>query len=236
MAQSTVYNWPVINKQAVCKTQDADAGSNLVLNGTMALTGADQISFIRAGFSRSVSISSTSNLSGATFTVTGIQNGAKVTKNNITGPNNNTIYVDDTVFDIVTEVKANNNVTNVQVGTGKTGFLQLISAGPLSSVVNIRSTNGLQALSVIPMTDGIPAENGITYTLWTTLENVANNYIPLLSQINRFFSLSVADYYFADQSTKNLYQAAKLTNYILLQVKATTHPETDSLDLIFMQS
>lgn len=236
MAQNTVYTWPVINKQAVCKTQDANAGDDLILDGTMSVIGASQISFLRTGVSRSVSISSVDDLSGVMFTVTGIQNGAGIIKNNITGPAaNQTVYTDE-IFDTITSVSVDANVTNVQVGTGTTGFLPLIGADPNFSRFNIRNTNGSYALSVIPMTGNVPAENGITYTLWTTLENVENNYIPLLSQINRFFSLSVADYYFADQLTKNLYQASKLTNYILVQITATAQPETNSLEVIFMQS
>jgi hypothetical protein len=231
MAQNTVYQWPVQNLQAVCKTQDVDAGDNLVLNGTMSVSGVAQISFIRSGFSRSVSISSTDDLSGATFTVTGIQNGAGIIKNNITGPNNNTIYTDE-IFDAITSVTVDSNVTHVQVGTGDTGFLPLLNADPTFSRFNIRHTNGSYALSVIPSIGA-----GITYTVWTTLENISNNGvpngIPFVNQTNRFFPLSES---LEDATTKQLYQTTNLTNYLLLQVTASTTPDTDSLDLIVMQS
>lgn len=236
MAQNKSYNWPVINKQAVCKTQDVNAGDNLVLNGTMSVSGASQISFIRTGVSRSVSIHSTDNLSAAKFTVTGIQNGAGIIKNNITGPAANaTVYIDE-VFDVITSVTVDSNVTNVQVGTGKTGFLPLLSTDSALSLISIRSTNGLQALSIIPMNNSIPAIGEITYTVWTTLENIDDNGIPFLSQLDRLFHLSSGDPDLVDASEKKIYQATKLTNYLLLQVTDSANPETNSLDLIFMQS
>jgi len=219
MAQNTVYQWPIQNLQAVCKTQDANAGDNLILNGVMAVSGASQISFIRTGVSRSVSISSTDNLSGAKFTVTGIQNGAGIIKNNITGPNNNTIYTDE-IFDVITSVTVDSNVTNVQVGTGKEGFLPLIGADPNFSRFNIRSTNGSYALSVIPMTNGAPSDDGITYTVWTTLENIDDNGIPFKNQIDRFFSLEGTE---EDETGSIMLQGTGLTNYILLQVKRLKH-------------
>jgi hypothetical protein len=151
MAQNTVYQWPVQNLQAVCKTQDADAGDNLsIKRNVMAVSGVAQISFIRSGFSRSVSISSTDDLSGATFTVTGIQNGAGIIKNNITGPNNNTIYTDE-IFDAITSVTVDSNVTHVQVGTGDTGFSTFNKCGShIFQDLISGSTNGSYALSVIP--------------------------------------------------------------------------------------
>lgn len=230
MAQNTVYSWPVVNLQAVCKTQDAEADENLVLNGTMAISGAEQISFIRLGFSRSISISSTSDLSGTKFTVTGIQNGAGIVVKDVAGPNNGTVYI-DSVFDAITSVSVDKNVTNVQVGTGKTGFLPLINADPTFSRFNIRHTNGSYALSVIPSTGA-----GITYTVWSTLENIDNNAIPFKDQTTRFFPLSEANPDLQNQTTKQIYHSTNLTNYLLLQVTASTAPTTDSLDLICMQS
>jgi hypothetical protein len=237
MAQNTSYNWPVMNKEAVCKTQNVTFApaallANLVLDGTMAVSGASQISFIRTGVSRSVSISSTDDLSGAKFTVTGIQNNAGIIKNNITGPTaNGTVYTDE-IFDVITLVtveRANTaaSVTNVQVGTGKTGFLPLINADPTFARFNFRHTNGSYALSVIP------SSGSVTYTVWTTLENIDDNGLPFLNQTNRFFPLAVA---LEDATTKQIYQATNLTNYILLQVTASATPLVDSLDLICMQS
>jgi len=224
MAQNTVYNWPVVNLQAVCKTQDVDAGDNLVLDGTMAISGAAQISFIRTGVSRSVSISSVNDLSVARFTVIGIQNGAGIVKNDITGPNAGTVYIDD-IFDTITSVSVDIGVVGVQVGTGSTGFLPLLNADPTFSRFNIRNTNGSCALSVIP------SAASVLYTVWTTLENIDNG-IPFKNQLTRFFTLTAG---MTDASTKQLYQATSLTNHFLVQVSSGT-PATDSLDLIYMQS
>lgn len=230
MAQNTVYKWPVQNMQAVCKTQDVAAGKELILNGMMAVTGSADISFIRAGFSRSVSISSTNNLAGATFTVIGIQNGGRI-EENIAGPNTNTIYTTE-IFDVITSVSVDNNVTNVQVGTGDTGFLPLINASPNFSVLNIRNTNGLYALSVIPLDAGVPSnDDGITYTVFNTLENTDNNGVSFVSQLDRFFVFEKLE----NKGVKNLIQNINLTNYILIQITATA-AVTNTLEAIFMQS
>ena len=232
MAQNTVYKWPVVNLQAVCKTQNANAGDELILDGTMAEIGSAEISFIRTRVSRSVSITSTDDLSGVNFTVTGMQNGGRVTKDNITGPNNTTIYIDE-VFDTITSVSVDGNVTNVQVGTGTKGFLPLISANPNFSVLNIRNTNGLYALSVIPFNGANIANNdGITYTILNTLENIQNNGKSLLSQLPRLFEFQGM----SNKRDKQLIQNINLTNYILVQINATATPNTDTLEAIYMQS
>lgn len=231
MAQNTVYKWPVQNTQAVCKTQDANAGDELVLNGTMAEIGSAEISFIRTGVSRSVSIHSVDDLSGVNFTVTGMQNGGRITQEFV-GPNNATVWSDE-VFDTITSVSVDQNVTNVQVGTGTKGFLPIISASPNFSVLNIRNTNGLYALSVIPFKDANIANNdGITYTIWNTLENIQNNGKSLLSQLTRLFAVQEM----LDKGDKQLIQDINLTNYILIQITATATPNTDTLEAIYMQS
>lgn len=231
MAQNTVYKWPVVNLQAVCKTQDADAGEDLVLNGTMAEIGSAEISFIRTGVSRTVSIHSVEDLSGVNFTVTGMQNGGRVTQEFV-GPNNATVWSDE-VFDTITSVSVDGNVTNVQVGTGTKGFLPIISASPNFSVLNIRNTNGLYALSVIPFKNAnIANKDGITYTIWNTLENIQNNGKSLLSQIPRFFEFEEM----LDERDKQLIQNINLTNYILVQITATATVDEDTLEAIYMQS
>lgn len=231
MAQNTVYKWPVVNLQAVCKTQDANAGDDLILDGTMTEIGSAEISFLRTGVSRSVSISSVNDLSGVTFTVTGMQNGGRVTED-ITGPNTNTVWSNQ-VFDTITSVSVNNNVTNVQVGTGTQGFLPIISASPNFSVLNIRNTNGLYALSVIPFKNAAIANgNGITYTIWNTLEDIKNNGKSLVSQIPRLFEFQGMK----DKGDKQLIQDINLTNYILVQITATATPDEDTLEAIYMQS
>lgn len=226
MAQNTVYKWPVVNLQAVCKTQDADEGYNLILDGTMSVAGASQISFIRAGFSRSISISSDQNLSAVRFTVTGIQNGAGIIKNNIIGPDNGTVYVDE-IFDVITSVTVSvGNAVNVQVGTGKQGFLPLLNVDPAFSRFNIRHTNGSYALSA-----RVP-EDTIIFDIYTTLENIDDNGIPLENQLDHFFPVGAI----TNRQTSILYQNNELANYLLLYVKDTLVPETGSLEFIYMQS
>lgn len=220
MAQSTTYEWPVSDVEAVCVLQDKVGAGNLNLNGKLATSFSGQVSFIRAGFSRSVSITSTNNLSAVNFTISGAQNGALITEI-IAGPNNNTVY-STKIYDVIASISVSGTVNGVKVGTGKTGFLPLISAGPTSSLSGIRGQNSY-ALSAIV------ANNHITYSVFQTLEEVADNAIPFSDQLTRFFSVlsGVAD--------KEIYQSSNLTNYLLLQVTASTDPENDSLTLIYMK-
>lgn len=124
----SIYNttiWPVIDVAAVCALQNTSGAGSLSLNGTLISTATpNQISFIGAGFIRSVSLTSVNNLSAVNFTISGLQNGAFVTEI-ITGPNNNTVYGVQ-YYDIITSVVVSNAVTAVSVGTGKAGYLPLV--------------------------------------------------------------------------------------------------------------
>jgi hypothetical protein len=233
MAQNTVYSWPGEDRHAVCKNQHANAGDNLILNGTMSVGGGAEISFIRTGVSRSVSITSTHDLSEATFTVTGLQNGALLTSP-ISGPTaNGTVYTDE-IFDVITSVTVDSDVTHVRVGTGDTGFLPLISVDPNSSHVNIRNTNGLLSFSVRTFRTDVPGAVdegiGIKYKVMHSLDNIKDNKKSFLDQLDHFFIL------LDNQTSSQYFLDSTLTNYLLLQVIESAHPVTDSLDLIVMQS
>jgi hypothetical protein len=71
------------------------------------------------GISRNVSLTSTNNLSGVNFTITGVLNGSSVSEI-IAGPNNNTVYTTQ-LFDVIVSVSVNAAVSNVSVGTGLIG-------------------------------------------------------------------------------------------------------------------
>lgn len=131
MTRLVEYNWIAAgsNTGAVCTIQSLDAGGNLALNGTFASAQYPGMINLLAvgGTSRTISITSTADLSGVIFVVNGYQNGVAVTSGNITGPNNNiTSYVNDVIFDTITSVTANLAAANVSVGIGKVGYYPLI--------------------------------------------------------------------------------------------------------------
>lgn len=225
MSQYIAQNWPIIDVKAVCALQSItviSGSGSLNLNGTLASTFTPgQISFIRSGFSRSVSLTSVNNLSAVNFTITGLQNSAVITET-IAGPNNNTVFTYN-AFDTISSVSVNGSVSNVSVGTGNTGFLPLIQVNVVSNSLSVNYPN--YALSAI-----VPAVPGITYALWSTLEAVDNNGIALIEQVGRFFSI------LSGETSNQLYQSVNLTNYLLLNITASTMPLTDNLSLIYVQS
>jgi hypothetical protein len=102
-----------------------------------------------------------------------------------------------------------------------------LNTDPTFSRFNFRHTNGSYALSVTLSTGA-----GITYSIWTTLENIDANGIPFKNQLDRFFILAEIE----DRADGVLYQDNNLTNHLLLQVTESTAPTTDSLEFIYMQS
>jgi len=126
MAHLTKITWPLLDLQAVCLNQTLAAAGNLIINGT--LSSNPNLPNIRAEFPkicRQVTISSTGNLSGIQFTITGIGDNGYPKSVTIAGPNNNTVTTVNELFTIVNSVSANAAVaTNVRVGTGTLGATQ----------------------------------------------------------------------------------------------------------------
>jgi len=214
-------NWPVIDTTAVCGLQTIGSAGSLDLTTGNLYTAQvpNQISFIDAGFIRSVSITSANNLSGRTFVISGFQNGAFVTEN-ITGPNNTTVY-GTKYYDIITSITVDGAVTAVSVGTGKTGYLPLI-------VLNNSSTNSYINYSCSVILN----ETGITYSLLETLENVYTNWIPLQNQSSVFFpSMGLTN-----ETTSQIGNSTTVVNYLLLNITASTTPTTNTLNFILMQA
>jgi len=223
MATNTKTIWQIVDLTAVCALQSLGSTGSLLLNGTLVDNSIpNQISFISNNFIRSVSITSGQNLSSTTFTVSGIQNGAFVTEN-ITGPNNNTVYGLN-YYDIITSVIANAAIAapGVSVGTGKVGYLPLVQVNNsnASSYINY-------SCSVL-----LPAGSGINYSLLQTLEKVNNNWIPLQTQNTIFFpSMGLTN-----QTTSQIGNSTIIVSYLLLHINSSTTPLTDTLTFIFTQA
>jgi hypothetical protein len=118
MANPMIYNWPTPTTQAISQTQTLGSAGNLMINGSLA--GGGQVIFM--GFARTVSLTSTSNLSAVNFTITGTINGITIT-DVIAGPNNNTIE-SDLIFDTVLSIATSAAAANVSAGIGTTGRTQ----------------------------------------------------------------------------------------------------------------
>src|SRR5271155_6191383 len=164
MSISLKYIFPVANVADVCAAQTTAGAANLVLNGNLANPNSDQVSFISRGYSRSVSLTSTGNLSGVNFTIVGTQNGVPVSQT-LSGPNNNTIYANPTTitYDVITSITVNGAVaTAVSIGTGYTGFFPLIN-------INLEKRSGITnySLSTAQLTAA-----SIHTTIYNTNDNI----------------------------------------------------------------
>lgn len=161
MSQFYQYNWIKGTNNIVAQAQPCIANTPLLLNGAIANNSANTCDIISTGSVRLISLTSTSNLSGINFTITGTQNGAFVQRT-IAGPNNNTVVTVannlGVYFDTITSIIPNGNSPNntmVSVGLGTSninnlsiGFMPLISlnAGTNAGAPNIGNTSYAIAL------------------------------------------------------------------------------------------
>lgn len=109
---------------AVALAQTTAGAGSLALNGT--LVGSVQpglVAFAQfdAGSDRTVSLTSTGNLSAANVTITGFTANNVAVTQTISGPNNNTVYT-TSLFNRVTGVSSDGALgTAMSVGSGTTG-------------------------------------------------------------------------------------------------------------------
>ncbi len=174
MSRFLSYTFPAGNATDVCAPQTIVAAGNLVLNGNLVNKVTGVMSFVNQGYSRQVSITSTNNLTGRTFTVNGTQNGVPITEN-ITGGNTTTVY-GTLIYDVITSITVDGAVaSNVSVGSGWQGFFPLIGINLERDVINYTLTLGkLTAANVNTAVFGTLSNlvnNGHTY-----LDSITNNY------------------------------------------------------------
>jgi hypothetical protein len=117
--------WAAAVTTAVATAQTTAGAGNLTINGTLldipaTMQGVFRAQFAR-GINRTVSLTSTGNISGVTVTITGKDAEGNVVSEAIAGPNNTTVYT-TVLFNQVTSVAVNGAVgTAMSVGSGTTG-------------------------------------------------------------------------------------------------------------------
>ena len=219
MSRSLSYIFPAGNTTDVCLLQTLGGAGNLNLNGNLANLVNGQVSFIQKGYSRQISLTSGNNLSGRTFTVTGMQNGVTLTEN-ITGPNNNTVYSVQ-VYDVINSISVDGGAAGISIGTGWQGFFPLIGINLERDVINYTLTLArLTAASV-------------SFSVYGTLDNIVNNrtYLDHIANNSNLFQIQ------APSTTAN-YVYSGLTGtytYILVQLGAGVGTIANSMKLNFIQ-
>lgn len=220
MSRSLSYIFPAGNTTDVCLLQTLTGAGNLTINGNLANLVNGQVSFIQKGYSRQISLTSANDLSARQFTITGMQNGITITEN-ITGPNNNTVYSVQ-VYDVVSSISVNGAVNGVSVGTGWQGFFPLIAINLERDVINYTLTLArLTAASV-------------SFSVYGTLDNIVNN----RTYLDRITNNDANLFQIQAPSTTANYVYSGLTGtytYILVQLGANATTITNSMKLNFIQ-
>src|SRR5271154_3089564 len=222
MPTSIQYYWAPQDLQAVSLTQNLASAGNLLLNGTYINPPSTTINFKDQGFVRQVSLTSVNNLSGATFTISGVQNNTVVT-NIIAGPNNNTVTTSDS-FDIISSISVNMAVNGVSAGTGLVGYFPLISRVN-SSMITISAPSNSYALGF-----ATESSNGCTYQIYQSLINLAGNGETYSALITGSSFISVSGPY------ANITQILQRTDVCYnIIVAVTSAINTSTLEMEFLQ-
>lgn len=160
VSKIAVFNWPTPDSAAIAALQTVGAGASMVLNGTLKQSGNPVVTLV--GISRKISLTSTADLSGVDFTVTGTYLG-KPQSEVITGPNNNTVE-SATLFNTISSVTASisTGANTVSVGTGSDGHTNLYKYNEHATVCALSAQ--------VIMTAGTPGD--ITYTFKSTLQEI----------------------------------------------------------------
>jgi len=128
MAVPVTYSFIAASTAYVCALQTLGAAGAMVINGS-GWDGYDNPRRIRLttgspGFERTISLTSTGNISAVNFTIVGTDIRGAAKTEVIAGPNNNTVYTTG-FFYSVTSVTASGAVgTNTSIGIGTTGRSQ----------------------------------------------------------------------------------------------------------------
>lgn len=124
------WTWAIPDRDGVCAAQTLGAAGSLTINGALAdldyfnKTGQRR-GLLGANIERTVSIYSSGDLSLVTFTLTGVDTHGQTVTEDVTGPNNTTVYSTKN-YAAVTSIAASGAVgTDVEVGSGTTGTTSL---------------------------------------------------------------------------------------------------------------
>lgn len=118
------YNFPAVVTTAICTAQTLAGAGAFTIDGTLLDLKATMQAVRRVklvGIQRTITLTSTGNISGVNFTITGLDLRGIAVSEVIAGPNNNTVTT-TAQFAQVDSVTANGAVaTATSIGTGSTG-------------------------------------------------------------------------------------------------------------------
>lgn len=122
MARPVQFTFSAADDDAICVAQQIGAAGDFTINGAALDKASFQLGVRRAkadaGTQRVVTLTSTGNISGVNFTITGLDVRGRAQTETLAGPNNNTVATTDE-FAVVTQVETDGAVgTDTEVGFG----------------------------------------------------------------------------------------------------------------------
>lgn len=224
MSRSLSYIFPASNITDVCNLQN-DVGGKFVLNGNLANQTNSAVAFIDRGYSRSVIITSSDDLSLNSFFISGYQNGVSIKETIIAGPTAGQIVASDKCYDTITAITTDRVVaaTNVRIGSGYFGFMKLIGLNIKRDVINYSLSTAKLTAVTIPT---------ILYQIFTDITNNGHTFLDIaandfnVSQINS----ATNDRYVLPAAN------ATLCKSWLLKINGTTPTAANSIQLNFIQT
>lgn len=126
MARSMILSFPAADPIALLPTTVAGGAA------TSSIVLANSYPVVFANFARTITLTSTDNLSGVNFTITGTDTFGNSISEVLVGPNNATVTSAKQYY-TVTNISCDGAYTNFSIGTGSTGTSQWIKVNTLSS-------------------------------------------------------------------------------------------------------
>lgn len=135
------FVWSAADRDGVAAAQTSTGTAKLILNGALVIpaqpSGVAAYAAFDPGANRTVSIFSTGDLSGITFTIVGLDGSGNTVSEAKVGPNNTTVYT-TALFNKVLSVTPSATVgTNVEIGSGTTGATNWVEVDWMTGVTDI---------------------------------------------------------------------------------------------------
>lgn len=119
MARLITLSFPALNSQLLLPTTVAGGGVNVII------PLATPYPFVFPNLARTITITSTDNLSGVNFTISGTDQFGNAISEVLVGPNDDTV-TSVNQYNTITSIESSADATNFSIGSGSTGTFQWI--------------------------------------------------------------------------------------------------------------
>jgi hypothetical protein len=224
MSRSLTYTFPASNITDVCNLQN-DIGGKFILNGNLANSTGSAVQFIDKGYSRSINITSTADLSANSFFIEGYQNGVFIRETIVAGPTAGQIVSSVQCYDTITAITTDliGAATNVRIGSGYFGFMKLIGLNIERDVINYSLSTAKLTAASIPT---------ILYQIFTDITNNGHTFLDIVANDSNVFQINSAT------NTQYILPVANATlcKSWLLKINGVLGTAANSIQMNFIQT